>query len=58
MPIRVRVCDLEVITLDFTLDYDGSDFYGDDTKDHKVDIPGDQILVVDKATGEIKTTRE
>lgn len=43
------------IVLDFTLDYDGSNFYVRDDIDHQVYIPNDQSLVVDKDTGEIKT---
>lgn len=50
--------NLQAIILDCTLDYDGSDFYADDSKDHKVDMPASQKLVVNTATGELKTLRK
>lgn len=43
--------------LDSTIDYDGSDFYAKDDVDHRVYLPSSQSLVVDKDTGEMKTTR-
>ena len=49
---------LDVVVLDTTLDYDGSDFYADDAKDHQVEMASNQDLVVDTATGELKTRRK
>lgn len=45
----------EAIIFDSTIDYIDSTIYMRNDVDHMVNIPSNQIIVVDTATGQIKT---